>query len=201
MADLRLILSTTTPMQTGVVKAAAFGCDISCADGECIPYGGTVPAGYTSLEDWYAKESEHLNCWSATVMYSSIVGTHATNLTKTSEPAAAEESRETLAVSEHDATRATINNASAYYNRPLRMAFIRLSLDLVTALSAGSTRTVAGVDNRVPGYQHALAVYCSGQASAYIGNTGKITLRAHEDLAAGETVIITGWWVVTSSQQ
>lgn len=45
------------------ITAVSFGCEIECQDNECTEYTGSVPTGYTSLEDWYAKESETLYRW------------------------------------------------------------------------------------------------------------------------------------------
>lgn len=45
------------------ISAVSFGCDIECADGYCQEYTGSVPAGYTSLEAWYAAEGEKLYRW------------------------------------------------------------------------------------------------------------------------------------------
>ena len=37
----------------GYVKEVSFGAEIACGDSECVEYTGTVPEGYTSLEDWF----------------------------------------------------------------------------------------------------------------------------------------------------
>ena len=37
----------------GYVKEVSFGAVITCGDSECVEYTGTVPEGYTSLEDWF----------------------------------------------------------------------------------------------------------------------------------------------------
>lgn len=45
------------------ISAISFGCDIECADGYCQEYTGGIPTGYTSLDAWYAAESEKLYRW------------------------------------------------------------------------------------------------------------------------------------------
>lgn len=45
------------------ITAISFGCYIECQDDGCTEYTGSVPTGYTSLEDWYASESEKLYRW------------------------------------------------------------------------------------------------------------------------------------------
>lgn len=48
---------------SGYLTAVSFGCDIECGGSECVEYTGSVPTGYTSLEAWYAAESETLYRW------------------------------------------------------------------------------------------------------------------------------------------
>ena len=45
------------------LKEVAFGCLLSCGGYECTEYTGSVPSGYTSLENWYLNESEKLYRW------------------------------------------------------------------------------------------------------------------------------------------
>ena len=45
------------------ITAISFGCYIECQDDGCTEYTGSVPTGYTSLEDWYADEAEKLYRW------------------------------------------------------------------------------------------------------------------------------------------
>ena len=47
----------------GYVKEVSWGADISCGGQDCTDYTGTVPTGYTSLEDWYTKEGDKLYRW------------------------------------------------------------------------------------------------------------------------------------------
>lgn len=196
MSALRLILTSSY-----VVKAAALGCMFSCGGEDCLEYTGDVPAGYTSLEDWYAKESGNLHCWSAQT-YTAAGVTTAINLRRNAnEPAAEIGVRENLTAEAVDSAKAAINSASVFYYPEQRMGYVRTSLDLAAALSAGDTRTTVSVSHRFPAYQTPLEVYCSKQVSAYIGSTGKITIRAHEALAAGATVIVAGWWAVATDQQ
>ncbi len=42
------------------ITAISFGCKIECQDDGCTEYTGSVPTGYTSLEDWYADEAERV---------------------------------------------------------------------------------------------------------------------------------------------
>lgn len=48
---------------SGYLKEVAFGCQLTCSGNTCTEYTGSVPSGYTSLEDWYVKESEKLYRW------------------------------------------------------------------------------------------------------------------------------------------
>lgn len=45
------------------ITAVSFGCQVECQDDGCTEYTGSVPEGYTSLEDWYAEEVEKLYRW------------------------------------------------------------------------------------------------------------------------------------------
>lgn len=45
------------------ITTISFGCYIECQDDGCTEYKGSVPAGYDSLEDWYATEVEKLYRW------------------------------------------------------------------------------------------------------------------------------------------
>ncbi len=47
----------------GYVVTVSFGGDIECDWGVCTEYTGAVPTGYTSLEAWYAGETEKLYRW------------------------------------------------------------------------------------------------------------------------------------------
>lgn len=45
------------------VVTVSFGGNVECEHGACTEYEGSVPTGYTSLEAWYAEESEKLHRW------------------------------------------------------------------------------------------------------------------------------------------
>lgn len=45
------------------ITTISFGCQVECQDDGCTEYTGSVPEGYTSLEDWYADEVEKLYRW------------------------------------------------------------------------------------------------------------------------------------------
>lgn len=45
------------------ITTISFGCYVECQDDGCTEYTGSVPTGYTSLEDWYADEAEKLYRW------------------------------------------------------------------------------------------------------------------------------------------
>lgn len=47
----------------GRVLDVSFGALISCGGQDGADYTGTVPTGYTSLEDWYTKEGDKLYRW------------------------------------------------------------------------------------------------------------------------------------------
>lgn len=49
--------------ESNYITAVAFGCELACQGYECVEYTGSVPTGYTSLEDWYAGEGEQLHRW------------------------------------------------------------------------------------------------------------------------------------------
>lgn len=196
MSALRLILTSSY-----VVKAAALGCMFSCGGEDCLEYTGTVPAGYSSIEDWYAKESGNLHCWSAQT-YTTAAGTTAINLKRNSNTPATEIGlRETLDLTVNDASLATIDSSSVYYYPEEGMVFARVSVTLVTALAKGSTRKVAVVSSRHPAFVHALAVAGTGLASGSVNTEGSVFLRAHEAITAGTTLRLTGWWVVAADNK
>lgn len=45
------------------ITAVSFGCYVECQDDGCTEYTGGVPAGYASLDEWYADEAEKLYRW------------------------------------------------------------------------------------------------------------------------------------------
>lgn len=45
------------------ITTISFGCYVECQDDGCTEYTGSVPEGYTSLEDWYTEEVEKLYRW------------------------------------------------------------------------------------------------------------------------------------------
>ena len=47
----------------GRVLDVSFGALISCGGQDCQEYTGSVPADYTSLEDWYLQEADKLYRW------------------------------------------------------------------------------------------------------------------------------------------
>ena len=47
----------------GYVKEVSFGAVIACGGSECVDYTGTVPEGYTSLEDWFNACGGELYRW------------------------------------------------------------------------------------------------------------------------------------------
>lgn len=47
----------------GRVLDVSFGALISCGGQDGTDYTGTVPTGYTSLEDWFIKEADKLYRW------------------------------------------------------------------------------------------------------------------------------------------
>lgn len=48
---------------SGYLQQVSFGANITCDSQECTLYSGTVPTGYSSLEDWYLQECEKLYRW------------------------------------------------------------------------------------------------------------------------------------------
>lgn len=196
MSALRLILTSSY-----VVKAAALGCMFSCGGEDCLEYTGTAPAGYSSIEDWYAKESGNLHCWSAQT-YTTPEGTTAINLKRNSNTPAAEIGvREALDLTVSDTSQATIDSSSVYYYPEEGMAFARVSVTLATDMAKGSTRKVAAVGSRHPVFIHALAVAGTGLANGSVNTEGGVFLRAHEAIAAGTTLRLTGWWVVGANNK
>lgn len=196
MSALRLILTSSY-----VVKAAALGCMFSCGGEECLEYTGAVPAGYSSIEDWYAKESGNLRCWSAQT-YTTAAGTTAINLKRNSNTPATEiGGRETLSITVSDASKATIDSSSAYYYPEEGMVFVRAAVTLVTDMAKGTTREVAKVANRHPVFLHALAATGAKLANGYVATSGGLCIRAHEAITAGTTLRLTGWWVVAADNK
>lgn len=196
MSALRLILTSSY-----VVKAAALGCMFSCGGEECLEYTGAVPAGYSSIEDWYAKESGNLRCWSAQT-YTTAAGTTAINLKRNSNTPAAEIGvREALTLTVSDTSKATIDGSSLYYYPEEGMAFARVAVTLVTDLAKGSVREVAKVTSRHPAFLHALAATGPKLANGYIDTDGGLCIRAHEAITAGTTLRLTGWWVVAADNK
>lgn len=47
----------------GVILSISFGAAIECSGRSCTEYTGSVPTGYTSMEEWYALAEEHLYQW------------------------------------------------------------------------------------------------------------------------------------------
>lgn len=47
----------------GYVKEVSFGAVITCGTSECVEYTGTVPEGYTSVEDWFNVCGGELYRW------------------------------------------------------------------------------------------------------------------------------------------
>lgn len=47
----------------GYIVTVSFGGAVKCDWGGCTEYTGAVPTGYSSLETWYAEESEKLYRW------------------------------------------------------------------------------------------------------------------------------------------
>ena len=95
-----------------------------------------------------------------------------------------------------DAKLATIDSSSVYNYQEEGMVFARVSVTLVADMAKGSTRKVAAVGSRHPVFVHALAVAGTGLASGSVNTEGSVFLRAHEAIAAGATLRLTGWWVV-----
>lgn len=196
MSALRLILTSSY-----VVKAAALGCMFSCGGEECLEYTGAAPAGYSSIEDWYAKESGNLHCWSAQT-YTTAEGTTAINLKRNSNTPAAEIGvREALDLTVSDASKATIDSSSVYYYPEEGMVFARVAVALATDLAKGSVREVAKVTNRHPVFIHALAATGAKMVNGYVATDGGLGIRAHEAITAGTILRLTGWWVVAADNK
>lgn len=47
----------------GYLKQVSLGAAFTCNETECREYTGPVPSGYSTLESWFAWESENLYCW------------------------------------------------------------------------------------------------------------------------------------------
>ena len=47
----------------GYLQEVSFGATIECGGRTCTAYTGSVPTGYSSLEDWFARECDKLYRW------------------------------------------------------------------------------------------------------------------------------------------
>lgn len=49
--------------ENGYLLEVSFGAIIQCNGKDCTAYTGGVPAGYSSLADWFTKEADKLHRW------------------------------------------------------------------------------------------------------------------------------------------
>lgn len=204
MGNLWLILDTDDMWDTGApIKGAALGCRVGCNGQTCLPYVGEVPKGYSSLEDWYIKESGRLCYWHAMPGDESEgMGGTAYGLTKIEpldpRPGMETAARERLTPTAADETLATVDSATLFYYPEHQMVFCRLQMTMVEDLPKGYYQ-MAVVDSKLPAFIHPLAV-TSGKYSAdgYVTSSGGFYVRAHETVPAGQAVRLAGWWVVAS---
>lgn len=50
-------------LKDGYIDEITFGATIECKNQTCTEYAGTIPTGYTSLEEWVIGEAGKLNAW------------------------------------------------------------------------------------------------------------------------------------------
>ena len=50
-------------LKDGYIDEISFGATIECKNQTCTEYTGTIPAGYTSLQEWVIGEDGKLNAW------------------------------------------------------------------------------------------------------------------------------------------
>ena len=53
-------------LKDGYIDEISFGATIECKNRTCTEYTGTIPTGYTSLEEWAIGEEGKLNAWKLT---------------------------------------------------------------------------------------------------------------------------------------
>ena len=87
----------------------------------------------------------------------------------------------------------TNGSANSRYYPYLLMTFVRMAIPLSVALAKDTVTEVAQLGTTA-GYITPLSTYCVNPFDAYVGTDGKVYVRPHEDIAAGSTLRISGWF-------
>lgn len=84
---------------------------------------------------------------------------------------------------------------TAKYFPALGIGILRVYVNNIVALTAGSTYNVAKISGNLPGAVNALNVYCGKQVAARINSSGMVQIRPQVAVAAGYDVYIAGMWI------
>lgn len=90
----------------------------------------------------------------------------------------------------------SVTSSTIRYNLFAGVCFGRIAAKTSVDFNAGYSYNIATIDTSYqPGYTHSLSAYSTKQCSAYVsGESGIISVRAHEKIAKDSTIYITGWW-------
>ena len=92
-------------------------------------------------------------------------------------------------------TGGTQYGGTAKYFPALGIGVLRVYVNNIVALTAGSTYNVAKISSNLPGAFNALNVYCGKQVVARISSSGIVQIRPQVAVAAGYDVYIAGMWI------
>lgn len=91
-------------------------------------------------------------------------------------------------------TGSTQYGGTAKYFPALGIGILRVYVNNIVSLTAGSTYNVAKISDNFPGAVNALNVYCGKQVAARINSSGMVQIRPQVAVAAGYDVYIAGVW-------
>lgn len=170
----------------GRVLDVSFGALISCGGQDGADYTGTVPTGYTSLEDWFIKEADKLYRWTV------VDGELTLDSSAVAPVDRVYEAVPLTVVSE----RLTGLSYTAQYYPALGMCFVCIYGVINVDMNTGYDYDILNIESRVPNARAALAVKCGKDCMAIAQSNGVISLRPMERLtaSAGWAVYITGFW-------
>ena len=92
-------------------------------------------------------------------------------------------------------TGSTKYGGTAKYFPALGIGVLRVYVNNIVSLTAGSTYNVAKISSNLPGAYNALNVYCGKQVAARINSSGMVQIRPQVAVSAGYDVYIAGMWI------
>ena len=92
-------------------------------------------------------------------------------------------------------TGSTQYGGTAKYFPALGIGILRVYVNNIVSLTAGSTYNVAKISDNFPGAVNALNVYCGKQVVARINSSGMVQIRPQVAVSAGYDVYIAGMWI------